>query len=1300
MKKSLIYILIAVAVIVSINAVRPDLEPIAQQQPQHTWYNFDGQWLPDVEQAKIGAENFYVLQNMRYTDGGIEGVQGSTKVNTTAIPINAIAQEIDNGIHFKKDQPSESHVLVAGGKSGITQIFKNDTAIPDAGDFSGTTLYSIDTSAEQVRFSPAPGGNVAVLDGKESLIWGGDEMRVAAFITSESAVTNDTINPRDYTEQVNNKLSTPDEVAVIGGGNDWATKLLLHFDGTDGSTTFTDSNSGATSTHTVSGESGNDSNCVLLIHSNTTDGSTTFVDSSQGGSDHTADITVVNSAHHETDQQKFGTTSIYLNNGTSDKLTIADSADWDFGAGSFSLEFWVMWKGSISNTGLIGRYVGEANTWGMQYYSGAIYWYYGNGTSHNFSWTPPAADTWYHLVIARDGTNLRFFVDGIQQDSTQTDNTNYNTASALTIGHYGVGSLIDGYFDEIAIFKGSANGRTANFTPPTSAMSTTAQIDVDQVKFGTASVYFDDLSSLYLADSVDWYNGTTNFTVDMWVMFPASDIGQDNYIFTQSEDSSTDVVYLGYFGSPATDVIEFRLRDGGVVQVNISAAWTPDAYTWYHIAIIRGWGGDINEWALTVNGKVLGTDTYSGTYPDYNAGLFIGENADNNVLYQGWIDEFRWTKGRSRWESNFEPPSRAYVTGSKYWVIATTRPISGASFYVGDKNTLSGQTVTAKEWNSSSWTGLALTGNTETSMGLYQSGKVSWSSTVDTSKPKFLEDRLFYWYLFELSDGEATIYNVTVDAPMQPIIDLWDGVYRQPISFQTVDSSGTSDYTLEVNEGSTDLYPIGAKMGGLTATDHTIMIFEDRIQAVRLEMLGVNQTAITSGVSVYYWNGSDWVVQSSQYDETDQDNIPLNKSGTISWQPPERAEEFTRSLYGVEGYAYKFVWNGTLDSAGDSDATLIDVVYGIPAPIKVRPFKFPAQFKNRLLLMGYTEGNQGNRIDYSMTNAPDVWNGEETSMDGIQSLYVGGNEDLTAGVQIYNRYGSNIYTTFLMLKKTETYLLLGDGPSGEDAFRILPVSKNIGCPAPLTLATAEVSFETAQGQPTRNIAIWLSYSGPVIFDGAVLMPVAGINSYFDPVDDNYLGASAIESAVGWYDATYKEYNLRVGDEWFAYDLNRKKWYSKSTPTMPTVGFPVTDVNGSTYIYSGTTTGYLMRLEYGDTWDGTGIEQIVETGDFFPVEDPWYRTKIDRIKVAARKLTESKELSITHYADGNAYSNDLETLKLTRGAGDIAWANITHPNGLAGWMHRLRFSVTTSSTTKGFRPLGWGFQRSIDYEDEQ
>ena len=216
-------------------------------------------------------------------------------------------------------------------------------------------------------------------------------------------------------------------------------------------------------------ESGNDSNCVLLIHSNTTDGSTTFVDSSQGGSDHTADITVVNSAHHETDQQKFGTTSIYLNNGTSDKLTIADSADWDFGAGSFSLEFWVMWKGSISNTGLIGRYVGEANTWGMQYYSGAIYWYYGNGTSHNFSWTPPAADTWYHLVIARDGTNLRFFVDGIQQDSTQTDNTNYNTASALTIGNCGAGSLIDGYFDEIAIFKGSANGRTANFTPPTSA---------------------------------------------------------------------------------------------------------------------------------------------------------------------------------------------------------------------------------------------------------------------------------------------------------------------------------------------------------------------------------------------------------------------------------------------------------------------------------------------------------------------------------------------------------------------------------------------------------------------------------------------------------------------------------------------------------------------------------------------------------------------------------------------------------------------------------------------------------------
>lgn len=210
----------------------------------------------------------------------------------------------------------------------------------------------------------------------------------------------------------------------------------------------------------------NSANCVLLIHSNTTDGSTTFVDSSD--SNHTADITVVNNTHHETDQHKFGTSSIEFDSGVPDKLTIADSTDWDFGVGDFCVELWVYFN--TINTGLLGRYSNAAGNWALEQSGNKLYWYYGAGVSWNRDWTPSAGQ-WYHVCVARASGTLRIFVNGTQLGADQADATDYGTAEELTIGDYRSAQTnrLDGYLDEIVIWKGSAHGRTANFTPPTAA---------------------------------------------------------------------------------------------------------------------------------------------------------------------------------------------------------------------------------------------------------------------------------------------------------------------------------------------------------------------------------------------------------------------------------------------------------------------------------------------------------------------------------------------------------------------------------------------------------------------------------------------------------------------------------------------------------------------------------------------------------------------------------------------------------------------------------------------------------------
>ncbi|MHC4413555.1 MAG: hypothetical protein ACYSW6_11415 [Planctomycetota bacterium] len=349
-------------------------------------------------------------------------------------------------------------------------------------------------------------------------------------------------------------------------------------------------------------------------------------------------------------------------------------------------------------------------------------------------------------------------------------------------------------------------------------------------------------------------------------------------------------------------------------------------------------------------------------------------------------------------------------------------------------------------------------------------------------------------------------------------------------------------------------------------------------------------------------------------------------------------------------------------------------------------------------------------------------------MDGVQSLYFGGSEALTAGIQLYNRFGSNIFATWVALKDTETYLLTGDGP--ED-FKIYPISYNVGCPAPLTLATAEVGFEMAEGVQ-RNVAIWLSHSGPYIFDGAVLSPIKGIDKYFDPVESVAINFDAIANARGWYDPTYREYNLLIpsgsgqttNNVWLVYDISKKKWYTKSTGTasVPQIGFQVEDDYGTKYVYGGIDTGYMMRLENGTAWDGTAITQKMITGDFWPTGSVWDKTRIRQLKLIAERITESHVVDVYHLADTDQEEGVDFVWRDTTGfewtdTTDFEWAQFALPEiqlsleigtnrlvrstvntNLLGWAHAIKFEVSTSDTTRGFRPIGWAIQYQYVRDD--
>jgi hypothetical protein len=209
-------------------------------------------------------------------------------------------------------------------------------------------------------------------------------------------------------------------------------------------------------------------NVVLLLHMDGTDASTTFTDHSSSAKT----VTANGNAQIDTAQSKFGGAS-GLFDGTDDYLTMADSADWDFGTGDFTVEGWFRFTAHTSIMVFLSNYLNASAGWYFRYRSDTGALNFGNGDVSliSVSWTP-SDSVWYHITAARSGTSLRIFVDGTQVGSTATDSTNITGSStSMYVGTLFSGSPLqdyNGWIDDLRITKGVAR-YTSNFTAPSAA---------------------------------------------------------------------------------------------------------------------------------------------------------------------------------------------------------------------------------------------------------------------------------------------------------------------------------------------------------------------------------------------------------------------------------------------------------------------------------------------------------------------------------------------------------------------------------------------------------------------------------------------------------------------------------------------------------------------------------------------------------------------------------------------------------------------------------------------------------------
>lgn len=222
-------------------------------------------------------------------------------------------------------------------------------------------------------------------------------------------------------------------------GNDAFTKVLLHFDGANGGTTFTDSNAGG------------------LAH--------TWTDALSANALSTA-------------ASKFGPSSL-LTSGSGGIVT-NNTADLDLGSSDFTMDCW--WNPAGVSGGGFQGICGQQRA-GASLSQIGIYVYRDNsnkivaatysGSSTNILLTSAssvAGSQWYHIAMVRHGSTAYLFIDGIQA-AVQTGVSgavNYDSGGVFGVGCTGlsVPYSTGKYIDEFRLSVGVARW-TSSFSVPT-----------------------------------------------------------------------------------------------------------------------------------------------------------------------------------------------------------------------------------------------------------------------------------------------------------------------------------------------------------------------------------------------------------------------------------------------------------------------------------------------------------------------------------------------------------------------------------------------------------------------------------------------------------------------------------------------------------------------------------------------------------------------------------------------------------------------------------------------------------------
>lgn len=177
--------------------------PVADKPLPPFTIPFSGYWRPAFNPLLLEDGDFSKLMNFRYCPNGIRAIQGITKQVVNAL---STYPAIRAGMQFKNASSGESHVLVqAWNAAGTASVVYDKTdAVPGTADFGGTVVHTDAAGAGTANMVAAPNEGMVYCNGMETLITGGREMRVGAYIDLDLAGSYS----YDYTTMLSNSIQS------------------------------------------------------------------------------------------------------------------------------------------------------------------------------------------------------------------------------------------------------------------------------------------------------------------------------------------------------------------------------------------------------------------------------------------------------------------------------------------------------------------------------------------------------------------------------------------------------------------------------------------------------------------------------------------------------------------------------------------------------------------------------------------------------------------------------------------------------------------------------------------------------------------------------------------------------------------------------------------------------------------------------------------------------------------------------------------------------------------------------------